>query len=190
MYNELLKSDKILVLPHVLRFTECLLDALPEFKLQKLDRKNTISYSEEIDHLVKNKLKKINQSSHVKALLKVVLPIRKQMSEVTNSFQGNFPVNYQEEFIPFPILSLCSLLIDGTDPTPTHVSLEALSVSQLIMFSYKKQSKIAQTNETSLANRRHLKKRETPLPLYVGLKLMTMRAKTIIQKLFLLGICI
>ena len=82
------------------------------------------------------------------------------------------------------------MLIDGADPTPTNVSQGALSVSQLIMFSYKKQSKIVQTIQTSLANLRHLKKRETPLPLYVGLKLMTMRAKTIIQKLFLLGICI
>ena len=79
------------------------------------------------------------------------------------------------------------MLIDGADPTPTNVSQGALSVSQLIMFSYKKQSKIVQT---SLANLRHLKKRETPLPLYVGLKLMTMRAKTIIQKVYLQGICI
>ena len=43
MYSELLKSDKIFVSPHVSRFTERLLDALPEFKLQKLDRKNTIT---------------------------------------------------------------------------------------------------------------------------------------------------
>ena len=112
------------------------------------------------------------------------------MSEVTNSFQGNFPVNCQQEFIPFPLLILCSLLIDGADPTPNDVGQAALSVSQPIMFSYKKQSKIVQTNETSLANRGHHKKRETPLPFYVGLKLMTMRAKTIIQKLFFLGICI
>ena len=112
------------------------------------------------------------------------------MSEVTNSFQGNFPVNCQQESIPFPLLSLCSLLIDRADPTPTNVSQAALSVSQLIMFSYKKQFKIVQTNETSLANRRHHKKCETPLPIYVGLKLMTMRAKAIIQKLFLLGICV
>ena len=56
MYNELLKSDKI-------PFRERLLDALPEFKLQKLDLKNTVTYSQEIDHLVKNKLKEINQSS-------------------------------------------------------------------------------------------------------------------------------
>ena len=121
--------------------------------------------------------------------MKVSLPICKQM-EVTNSFQGNFPVNCQQESIPFPLLSLYSLLFDGSDPTFTNVSQAALSVSQLIMFSCKKQSKIVQSNETSLANRRHLKKRETPLPLYVRLKLVTMRAKTIIQKLFLLGICI
>ena len=112
------------------------------------------------------------------------------MSEVTNSFQGTFPVNCQQESILFPHLNLCSLLIDGTDPTPTNVSQAALSVSQLIMFSYKKQSKIVQTNETLSANRRHLKKRETPFLFYVALKLMTMTAKTIIQKLFLLGICI
>ena len=62
MYNELLKSEKIPVSPHVSRFTERLLDVLPEFKLQRFDRKNTITYSQEIDHLVKNKLKK-NQSS-------------------------------------------------------------------------------------------------------------------------------
>ena len=61
MYNEL-KSDKIPVLSHVSQFIECLLDALPEFKLQKLDHKNTITYSQEIENLVKNKLKEINQS--------------------------------------------------------------------------------------------------------------------------------
>ena len=55
------------------------------------------------------------------------------------------------------------MLIDGADPTPTNVSQAALSVSQLIMFSYKKESKIVQTSEISLANRRHLEKRETPL---------------------------
>ena len=155
IYNEVLKSDKIPVLPHVSWFTEHLLDAVLEFKLQKLDRKNTITYSQEIDHLVKNKLKEINQSSLAKALLKVVLPICKQMLEVTNSFQGNFPVNCQQESIPFPLMSLCSLLIDGADPMPTNISQAALSVFQLIMFSYKWQSKILQTNETLLANQRH-----------------------------------
>ena len=138
----------------------------------------------------KEQIKRNKSAFPAKALLKVVLPIRKQMLEVTTSFQANSPVNCQQESIPFPLLSLGSLLIDRSDATPTNFSQVALSVSQLIMFSYKKESKIVQTNETSLASRRHLKKRETTLPLYVGLKLLTMRAKTIIQKLFLLGICI
>ena len=37
---------------HVSLFTERLLDALTEFKLQNFDRKNSITYSQEIDHLV------------------------------------------------------------------------------------------------------------------------------------------
>ena len=115
MYNELLISDKIRVSPHASRFTECLLVALPDFELQKLDLKNTITYSQKTD-LVKNKLKEINQSSLTKALLKVVLPIRKQMSEVPNSFQGNSPVNCQQESISFPLFSMCSLLIDRGRP--------------------------------------------------------------------------
>ena len=77
------------------------------------------------------------------------------MSEVSNFFQRHFSVNCQQKSIPFPLVSLCSLLNDGADqgadPKPTDV-IQAANVSQLIMFSYKKQSKIVQINETSLAN--------------------------------------
>ena len=59
MYNELLKTDKIPVLQHVSQLTEHLPKALPKFKLENLDLKNTITYSQEIDNLVKHKLKEI-----------------------------------------------------------------------------------------------------------------------------------
>ena len=90
MYNELLKSDKIPVSPHVSRFTERLLDALPEIKLQKLDRKNTITYSQKIDNLVKNKLKETNQSSLAKALLKVVLLFREVSWSIVSKNPSHF----------------------------------------------------------------------------------------------------
>ena len=89
-------------------------------------------------HLVKNKLKK-----------KSVFPCKN--TDKTCS------TDCQQESISFSLLSLCSLLIDGANPAPSNVSQEALFVSQLIIFSYKKQSKIVQTNETSLAYWRHLK---------------------------------
>ena len=44
--------------------------------------------------------------------------------------------------------------------------------------------------ETMQGSERHIKIRETPVPIYIGLTLMTMRAKTVIQRLFSLGICI
>ena len=68
MYNEFLKTDKISVLQHVPQLTEHLPEALLKFKLENLDHKNTITYSQEIDNLVKHKLKEINQSSLAKAL--------------------------------------------------------------------------------------------------------------------------
>ena len=74
MYNEL-KSDKIPVLSHVSRFTECLLDALPEFKLQKLDHKKTITFTGNRES-GKEQIKRNKSVS----LLKVVPPICKQMS--------------------------------------------------------------------------------------------------------------
>ena len=92
----------------------------------------------------KEQIKRNKSVFLAKALLKVVLPFRKQMLEITNSFQANFLVNCQQESIPFPLLSLCSLLIDVANATPTNFSQAALSVSQLI--------KRVQTNETSLAN--------------------------------------
>ena len=176
MYQELLESDGILYSSHVSRFTARLQEALPEFQRQKVGQKIMLCCSGDIDNIMKNQIKEFNQSSLVKSLLKVVVPIRQHMSEVSNSFQGRFPPNCQQSSSPLTLLSLCSLLIDGADPRQKGVSQAALTVSQLIMYAF--------------ANRRHLKKRETPVPVYVGLKLRTLRAKTLIQKLFFLGISI
>ena len=75
---------------------------------------------------------------------------------------------------------MCSLLIDRCDPR----TKSALSISQIIMHQYQKTC-----SHDITANRKHLKHRETPVPIYIyiGLKLYaTVRAKT----LFFLGICI
>ena len=93
------------------------------------------------------------------------------MLEVSNLFQGNFSVNCQQKSIPFPLVSLCSLLIDGADqgadPKATDV-IQAANVSQLIMFSYKKQYKIVQINETSLAIEGMLKNVKCELKIHKG----------------------
>ena len=183
MYKELLEYNDIPYSPHVSRFTENLQSAIPELEKRIIEKKVMICFSAKINNIMKDE---ITHSSFVKSMIKVINPIRKDMSEVNNSFQGTFPPNCQQNSIPIKLLSLCSMLIDGHDPQMKCVSQSALTVSQIVMHEYRKKS-----NCNPTASRRHLKYRETPVTMYVGLKLYaTVRAKTLIQKLFFLGICI
>ena len=118
-------------------------------------------------------------------LFKVVDPIRKQMDKIKNTFDGSFSEKCQQKSCPALLQTLCSLLINGVGPETKGISQPALTVSQIIMHEFKKTH-----TEVAPVNTRHVLKRETPLPRYVGLMLYTMRAKTTIQKLYLLGISI
>ena len=63
----------------------------------------------------------------------------------------------------------------------------ALSVSQLVVFNSVKQSR----NSKPSVNVRHDRDHETPLPLYLGLKVHAVtRSKTLVDTLFHLGLCI
>ena len=76
--------------------------------------------------------------------------------------------------------------IDGFDPQEKGFSQSTLTVSQLVMHEYRKK-----INTDSSTTQRHLKSCETPLPIYVRVKLFaTERYKILINRLFNLGICI
>ena len=110
------------------------------------------------------------------------------MSKVKNSFCKSFPPNCQDSSVPIQLQILCSLLIDGCNPQLQGFSQPSKTVSQLIMYQYHKMTGHS-TNVTSL--RRHPKERETPIPIYVGLKLYAaLRTKTVIQRLFSFGLSI
>ena len=183
MYKELLEYDSIPYSTHVSRFGDRLKSAIPEIEKRTINKKNMICFSTLVDDLTKHE---ISHSSFIKSLKKVITPVRKDMSEISNTFQGKFQPGCQENSVPIKLLSLCSMLIDGCDPRIKGFSQAALSVSQIVMYEYKEYS-----TTTSTSTCRHLKFRETPLSIHVGLKLYaTVRAKTLIQKHFFLGLCI
>ena len=74
------------------------------------------------------------------------------------------------------------------DTARSNVSTTAaLSVSQLVVFNSVKQSR----NSKPSVNVRHDRDHETPLPLYLGLKVhAATRSKTLVDTLFHLGLCI
>ena len=102
------------------------------------------------------------------------------MAKVSNSFGDSFPPGCQQISVPIQLQIMCSLIIDGCDPRTKGFSQSALSISQIIMHQYQKTS-----SHDITANRRHSKHRETPVPIYIALKLYaTVRAKTFIKTFF------
>ena len=182
MFKDHLDHDGISYTCHSSRFYDRLKAALPEIEKRIIKGKSLICFSSNVNKILED----IAPSSFIEALVKVVNPIRNDMSSVTNSFNGSFLENCQEKSIPLRLLSLCSLLIDGCDPHKKSASQPALTISQIIMREYRKRWDNQQST-TQL----HLKALETPVPIYIGLKLYaTVRSRTLIDKLFHLGICI
>ena len=60
------------------------------------------------------------------------------MAKVENDFSFSFPAECQEKSVPIQLQTLCSLLIDGSDPQVVGFSQASLSVAQLIMYQYRK----------------------------------------------------
>ena len=90
--------------------------------------------------------------------------------------------------MPIQLQILCSLLIDGCDPLIKGFSQSSKTIAQLVMYQYRKMTGHS-SSVTSL--RRHVKERETPVPVYVGLKLYaSLCTKTVIQHFFSLGLSI
>ena len=137
MYRELPQYDNIIYTSHVSRFTERLKSAIPELEKRFINKKTLICFSTEVNNIMQEE---IEPTSFIKSLMKIISPIRKDMSEVKNSFQGKFPDDCQQNSIPIRLLSLCSMLIDGFDPQEKGFSKSCLTVSQLVMHEYRKKS--------------------------------------------------
>ena len=110
------------------------------------------------------------------------------MSKVSNTSNSSFPLNCQKVSVPIQLQILCSLPIDGCDPQIKGFSQSSKTIAQLLMYRYRKMTDHS-SSVTSL--RTHVKERETPVMVYVGLKLYaSLRTKTVIQRFFSLGLSI
>ena len=102
------------------------------------------------------------------------------MSKVSNTFNNSFPPDCQKASVPIQFHVLCSLLIDGCDPQIKGFSESSKTIAQLAMYQYRKMT----SNSWSVTSlRRHVKEGETPVPVYVGLKLyVSLCTKTVIKR--------
>jgi len=121
-------------------------------------------------------------------MIKIADMIRQDIFIHKVTLPGAFDHNSQVESVPRSLLSLVSMVISGSNITDqtynTNISQPVLSIAQLLVHNCIKRRKEC----VKIPQVYHSKDRETPLPVYVGLKAHALtRERQLIDILFALG---
>lgn len=111
--------------------------------------------------------------------------VRRDMLDKEIKFTGLFDQNCQTDSVPYPLLALVNMILNGPNIKSSSTSQATLSIAQLLQYN---SSKCRTEGSTGTY---HNKSRETPLPIYLGLKLHARtRKRDLIDSLFNLGLSI
>ena len=113
------------------------------------------------------------------------------------SFNGTFQQGCQQNAVPPSLLALVKMIQEGPniecqsnleDGTSSR-TLSALSIPQLLVFHSVKH--VHKSHEQSGSRIRHTRERETPLPVYIALKLHGLtRKRNLVDVFYCLGMCV
>jgi hypothetical protein len=171
--------------PHATRFKERLLCNLPDLTAYNHGKEVLLTYKENVGLV-------LNQANNADAdaihLMRTAKLIRNEIFLNDFEFTGSFSGNCQREAVPQSLLSLVNMILSGPG-NGTCDSKAAVSISQLITFNAVKQTRKCEPGQTISV--KHATSQETPLPIYLGLKLHSVtRKRKLIDKCFDLGLCI
>ncbi|XP_046544723.1 uncharacterized protein LOC124254923 [Haliotis rubra] len=155
---------------------------------EQTDGRNTLLvFNDGMRSMMRKAMQNRDLEDEALTLAKIAKRIRGDMfSEDLFQFSGTFPDDCEQNSVPHSLKSLVSTLLYGPniqddDMTNTRA---CLTISQLILFNSKEKS-------ANLQKPRHSKKREPPLPLYIGLDVHTRtRNKNILTHLYELGLSV
>ena len=98
---------------HPTRFTERLVKSLPELHIEIIDNKTRFVFKRKVKELI--------------VVRSVLSPVRKEMADQCNEFDGVFNNSSQFTSIPISLLYLINTLIDEFSPTDKKFTQETLS---------------------------------------------------------------
>ena len=132
-----------------------------------------------------------NHDSDAMHLVRAAQIVRKEIFTRRFMFDGTFPHGCQQDSVPSSLLALMNMILEG--PTIKEQASQicketnaAMSVAQIVMFNC-----VKHPHCNSSGSLRHNREQETPLPMYVALKVHALtRSRNIVDMLFKLGICI
>ena len=156
----------------------------PFLEKRLVDNNVIVVFKGAIDEIIHKS--SIEANAFLRSINAVVSPIRDEMSKLRNTFSTHFGDNSQISSVPIELLTLISALVDGVDISNKTFSQSAVTCSQQIMYNFQKNKR-----KKSVQSTRHFKYRETPVVIYVSVKIFSiLRSKTLIEHFFMLGICI
>lgn len=96
--------------------------------------------------------------------------VREEMFKQNYVFTGTFEENCQCDAVSPSLLALINMIINGANIQNQSQSKEqsALTISQLIVFI---SVKILRSNDEPVLRHRHSRNQDTPLPLYLAMKI-------------------
>lgn len=161
---------------HTTRLREKLEAELPDLISYKRGRDIVLAFDQHMGDVIE-KARELDNDSEAKHLARAARIIRRDIFTHDNRlFDGSFPSNCQGSSVPPSLKALVNMILDG--PCSKEDSFDgvstsnaSLSISQIISFNCVKKRTTHTTEDDSKPAMRHNRDRETPLPLYVGLKI-------------------
>lgn len=172
---------------HTSRLKTRLLAVLPDLKAHSQGRDVLLTFD------VGNAIKKAcDHDSEAMQLARAAQVVRREMFDKKFHFDGSFKSGCQQDSVPTSLLALLNMILKGPNiehqtQIGTGSTTAAVSISQLVMFNGVKCVRAA----TPSSSMYHSHDRETPLPLYLALKVHAVtRSRSLIDTLFNLGMSV
>ena len=147
------------------RFKCELLDYYKQYGIQEqTDGRHVILiFPKGMKTIVQNACFSSHCTSEASQLASVAKLLRSEISDMDNfTFDGNFPYDCQKDSVPYSFKLLISMILYG--PSVDCIDTQScLTISQLILFNFKKKQRMAET----MTSTRHSLDREPPLPIYI-----------------------
>lgn len=172
------------------RLKTSLLENFQEAQEQSDGKNVVIIFNKAIQSILKEAVQQRNFSEDAMILAKASAIVRKDMfSHEGFKFSGSFTEECQEQSVPASLKSLISMILNGVNiqSQESQESQACLTVCQTILFNAKERG----TPSSKSGQTRHTKRREPPLPLYIGFNVHAMtRSRTLLAKLYQVGLSV
>ena len=171
---------------HTSRLKIRLMAVFPDLKAHTQGKNVILTFDGDVSEAFKKACDYDDDAMHLARAAQVV---RREIFDRKCEFDGSFKQTSESDAVPPSLMALVNMILDGPNikhqsQVATASTRAALSISQLLIFNSVKNAR----GTTSL---RHQRDRETPLPVYVAMKIhATTRKRTLVDVFSSLGMCV